>query len=94
MYINISKTISKHGNILKNKYKVESIKLFGSYLEGNFTDESDVDLIVSFKETPSIFEFLDLKEFLEKILNKKVDLISEKGISPYIKPHIKTLRIL
>ncbi len=50
--------------------------------------------MVSFEETPTLLEFIDLKEYLEDITGIKVDLVAEDGISPYIKPYIKEIEVL
>ena len=59
--------LSKNKSLLKQKYNVSRIGLFGSYASGKQTDESDIDIIVSM---PSNFDnFYDLKDFLETNLN-------------------------
>lgn len=58
------------------KYPIKAVSLFGSYAEGNATDNSDVDLLIEFI-TPqiSLFSLYEIKADLEEILKKKVDLI-------------------
>lgn len=63
------------------KYSVNSIGLFGSIVRDDFTDKSDVDIIVSFSK-PIGIEFIDLADFIERKLAKKVDLVSRNGIKP------------
>ncbi|HAJ99971.1 MAG TPA: DNA polymerase subunit beta [Bacteroidales bacterium] len=65
---------------LKAKYFVSSIGLFGSVVRDDFSPaSSDVDIIVDFSQPVGI-EFIDLADFLESQLKRKVDLISVKGI--------------
>ncbi|MGC8677263.1 MAG: nucleotidyltransferase family protein [Hydrogenobaculum sp.] len=71
------------------KYKVKELKIFGSYLSNTQKEDSDIDIIVEFEETPSFIEFIRLKYELENLLDDKVDLLTESSISPYIKPYIK-----
>ncbi|MFC4874863.1 nucleotidyltransferase family protein [Negadavirga shengliensis] len=67
---------------LEKRYLVNSIGLFGSVVRPDFSENtSDIDILVDFKEPVGI-EFIELGDYLEKILNKKVDLVSKKGIKP------------
>ena len=66
---------------LSDKYHVNSIGLFGSIVRADFTSESDIDIVVDFSE-PIGIEFIDLAEDLEKLLDRKVDLVSKAGIRP------------
>ena len=67
---------------LIQKFSVNSIGLFGSASRGDFSpDKSDVDLIVDFSN-PIGIEFVDLANFIELRLNRKVDLVSKNGIKP------------
>lgn len=67
---------------------VKKASLFGSYVSGNNTLESDVDILVELPENATLFELGGLKIDLEKKLNKKVDVVTYKSISPMIKESI------
>lgn len=64
---------------LQAKYHVSSIGLFGSIVRDDFKESSDIDIIVDFAK-PIGIEFIDLAEYMEKKLNKPVDLVSKNGI--------------
>ena len=64
---------------LLHKYNVTEIGLFGSVLRNDFTPKSDVDIIIDFSK-PIGIEFIDLADFIEKKINRKVDLVSRNGI--------------
>lgn len=66
---------------LSEKYFVNSIGLFGSIVRDDFTDKSDVDIIVDFSKPVGI-EFIDLANYIESKLSKKVDLVSRNGVKP------------
>lgn len=83
----ILKILQKNHNILK-KYRVKKIGLFGSYLRDEASKGSDIDLLVDFEEK-TFDNFIELAFALEKVFNRKVDLLTEEGISPYILPYIK-----
>ena len=59
---------------LQERYAVERIGLCGSFVRGEQTGESDVDLLVTFSETPDLLEFVNLKRHLEDVLRREVDL--------------------
>ena len=67
---------------LKTKYFVDSIGLFGSVVRDDFSpSSSDVDIIVAFSKPVGV-EFIDLAEFLESKIQRKIDLVSANGIKP------------
>ena len=66
---------------LAEKYHVNSIGLFGSIVRTDFNPESDIDIMVDFSQ-PIGIEFIDLADELEKLLDRKVDLVSKAGIRP------------
>ena len=66
---------------LSRKYFVSNLGLFGSYVRGEQNEESDVDITVEFSE-PVGFLFFHLANFLEKILDANVDLITPDAIKP------------
>ncbi|MBW9222614.1 nucleotidyltransferase family protein [Methanothermococcus sp. SCGC AD-155-C09] len=82
------KILKKLKPILKKEFKVSRIGIFGSVVRGEQRKDSDIDIIVEFSE-PIGLRFIELAEFLEKKLGRKVDLVSKEGISPYIKPYIE-----
>ena len=64
--------------------------LFGSYVSGFATKESDIDILVELDYNQKIgLEFFRMKNQLEILLNKKVDLVSSNGISKYIASQIE-----
>ncbi len=66
---------------LSAKYHVGNIGLFGSITRADFTDQSDIDIIVDFSK-PIGIEFIDLANFLEATFKRKVDLVSRNGVKP------------
>lgn len=68
-------------------YPLASMALFGSHADGTATEESDVDILVEFKQ-PVGFEFIDLSIELEKILQRPVDLVTRQAVKPKLMPYI------
>jgi predicted nucleotidyltransferase len=64
---------------LSQKYFVQRIGLFGSSVRDNFSASSDIDILVEFNQ-PIGIEFIDLANYIETKLNRKVDLVSRNGI--------------
>ena len=73
---------------LANQHKADNVRVFGSVARGEATDESDVDFLVHFREGASLFDLIDLKEGAERILGVEVDVVSDRGLSPYLKDRI------
>lgn len=74
---------------------VKKAYLFGSQLGTNADEKSDVDILVELDHSEPIgLKFIRMKLELEDILQKKVDLVSENGVSKYIQPFIKQNRLL
>lgn len=73
--------------ILKEKFKVKQIGIFGSYVRGEESEDSDIDILVEFYE-PIGWEFFDFKEFLEEILGKEVDLVTVRALKPRVRDKI------
>jgi predicted nucleotidyltransferase len=70
------------------RYNVQKLGLFGSYLRGQQRKRSDIDILVSFSRDIDLFEFIDLREFLETRLHHKIDLVMESALKPAIGKHI------
>ena len=69
-------------------YHLESIGIFGSYVKGIESPESDIDILVDFSSPIDLFSFLELEEELENLCNIKVDLVSANSLKPHIGKHI------
>jgi len=84
----IRHTISQYKGPLRDSYKVREIGIFGSAVRGQDTGVSDLDLLVEFSEPIGLFRFIELEEFLTKVIGKKVDLVTKKALKPAIKEEI------
>lgn len=70
-----------------SKQPVLKAYLFGSYSKDLENDNSDIDLLVELDYSQPIgLEFIQMQLDLQKLLSKKVDLVSARGLSKYIKP--------
>lgn len=73
---------------LRVKYHVRYLGIFGSYVQGTSRKNSDLDVLVDFAQTPSLFEFIQLESELSALLGVKVDLVMKSTLKPMIGKHI------
>jgi hypothetical protein len=69
------------------EYAVTEIGLFGSFADGTFNDESDIDILVEL-ERPIGWKFFSLELSLEKIFERKIDLVTKNALKDQIKDRI------
>lgn len=72
---------------LQREYSVREIGLFGSFADNTQTDESDIDILVEL-EKPIGWKFFSLELYLEKIFNRKIDLVTKKALKEQIREGI------
>lgn len=84
----IRELIKQHKPELEKRLEVKEIGIFGSYARNKPRKTSDVDILVEFAETVGLFEFIELEEYLQKLIGTKVDLVSHKALKPRIGKHI------
>ncbi|MBZ4686564.1 MAG: uncharacterized protein PWQ96_1221 [Clostridia bacterium] len=72
---------------LQQCFNVKRIGFFGSYARGENKPDSDIDILIEFFE-PIGWEFVELKDYLEKLFGKNVDLVTENALKPQLKKRI------
>lgn len=83
------KLLKQHENVIKGRFGVKRIGLFGSFARGEELDKSDVDVLVEFAEGKKTFDnFMELKFYLEELFGRDVDLVIETAIKPRLKNYI------
>lgn len=70
------------------KYHVATISLFGSHARGEAKKTSDIDLLVSFSRPVPLLHMVSLERKLTEALGRKVDLLTEASLSPYLRDQI------
>lgn len=74
---------------------VEFAAVFGSRVRGEARLDSDVDILVRFSAPVGLYDFIGLEQNLSEVLDRKVDLVSEESVHPYIKSNVaKDLKVL
>lgn len=88
----------KHIKSLCEKYKVKSFSAFGSVTREDFQDDSDIDFVVDFDEKDPLKYtdlYFQLKENLENLLKRQIDLVEERGIkNQFFKKELTETKIL
>jgi predicted nucleotidyltransferase len=74
---------------LIKKHGAKKIAVFGSYARGEEKPKSDIDILVEFSERKSLLDLVGIEQELSDALGIKVDLLTEKSISPYLIDMIK-----
>jgi len=74
--------------IIRERYKVKTIGVFGSYVRGEAKEKSDLDVLVEFSEPISLLKFVELENFLSDSIGVKVDLVMKNALKPRIGKHI------
>lgn len=82
------KILKKNKAEIEKKYPVRRLGVFGSSARGTARADSDVDVLVEFSKPVDIFEFIDVRDFLEALLETRVDLVTEKALKPALKSRI------
>ena len=70
------------------RYHVRSLRVFGSVARGTAKRGSDVDVLVEFARPASLLDLVRLQRELSEVLGQPVDLVTEKALSPYIRPQV------
>jgi predicted nucleotidyltransferase len=77
-----------HLSLLADHYQVQSLGIFGSYVRQEQHPDSDLDMLVTFSETPSLLKFIALENYLSDLLGVKVDLVMQDALKPNIGRYI------
>lgn len=81
--------LSRHRQEIEERFGVCSLALFGSVARGEARPESDVDILVEFRETPGLTGYMSLKFWLEDRLGRPVDLVMKGALKPWAEPLVE-----
>jgi uncharacterized protein len=73
---------------LRKRFKVETIDIFASYARGDQTNESAIDILVTYSEGADLLLVAGLRSYLERKPRVKVDVVSKKYLNPIIKEQV------
>ncbi|MBP5998882.1 MAG: nucleotidyltransferase domain-containing protein [Sediminibacterium sp.] len=96
--MNTLSTYKNEINALCESHRVKNLYAFGSVLTSNFNSNSDIDLLVDFKDLDIkdyADNYFDLKFSLQNILNRSVDLLELHAVkNPYFKQALDKTKVL
>ncbi|HZF11366.1 MAG TPA: nucleotidyltransferase family protein [Thermoanaerobaculia bacterium] len=73
---------------LAARHGASNVRVFGSLARGEGTENSDLDLLVTLEERRSLLDLVGLKQDIEDLLHRQVDVVTEPALSPYIREHV------
>ncbi|HEC11835.1 MAG TPA: DNA polymerase subunit beta [Acidiferrobacteraceae bacterium] len=81
--------LREHHDEIERQYRVKQFSLFGSAARDELQEDSDIDVLVAF-DGPATFDgYMGLKFYLEELLGREVDLVTESGLKPRARPHVE-----
>ena len=82
----IKRILQEHREELREKYRVKEIGIFGSYVRGEQRRKSDLDVLVEFEPDAGmdLISFVELEDYLSRLLGIKVDLVMKSALKPRI----------
>jgi len=80
--------LHEHRDTLRERFGARQLALFGSAARDEMRPESDVDVLVEFDGATTYETYFSLKDFLERLLNRPVDLVTNKGLKPRARQHV------
>ena len=81
--------LSEHKPVLAQRFGVQRLALFGSFARGTARDDSDVDILVGFGEPPAPSDFFGVQFYIEDLLGRPVDLVTETALRPQLRPYVE-----
>jgi uncharacterized protein len=70
--------------MLTEHYHVDTLEVFGSYVRSEQNNDSDLDILITFKEDPSLLTYIAIENYLSDLLGIKVDLVMKDSLKPRI----------
>ncbi|MDF0652952.1 MAG: nucleotidyltransferase [Nitrospira sp. LK265] len=82
---------TKRSDILRlaSQHGAFHVRVFGSLARGEAGPSSDIDLLVQMEKGRSLLDLIELTQELESVLQRKVDVLTDEGLSPYLKERIQ-----
>lgn len=84
----IKQLLKQSKSVLQENYKVTELGIFGSYVRGEQTEKSDVDVLIDYEKAPTLFKLVELRSYLNELMGMKVDVVTKKGLKPRIRERV------
>jgi predicted nucleotidyltransferase len=81
---------SKRSQIIQiaTRHGAQNVRVFGSVVRGDARPDSDIDFLVDMEGGRSLLDLVQLSQDLEELLHRKVDVLTDGGLSPHLEQHI------
>ena len=81
---------SKRSQIIQiaTRHGAQNVRVFGSVVRGDARPDSDIDFLVDMEGGRSLLDLVKLSQDLEELLHRKVDVLTDGGLSPHLEQHI------
>jgi predicted nucleotidyltransferase len=73
---------------LASRHGADNVRVFGSLAQGEGRRDSDLDLLVTLREGRSLLDLVGLKQDLEDLVHRPVDVVTERALSPYLRDRV------
>jgi predicted nucleotidyltransferase len=73
---------------IAHRHGAKNVRLFGSVARGEDNETSDIDLLVSMEKNCSLYDLIGLQQEIQQMLNRKVDILTDKSINRYLQAQI------
>jgi len=81
--------LAQHKPVLAERFGVTSLRLFGSFARDTAREDSDVDVLVRFSDAPSSNQYFGVQFYLEDLLGRAVDVVSETALRERLRPYVE-----
>lgn len=86
--------LAEHKAVLAERFGVKRLALFGSMARGTARTDSDVDVLVDFDGPASPEAYFGVQFYLEDLLQRPIDLVTERALRPQLRPYVERDAIL
>jgi uncharacterized protein len=81
--------LRSHSVEIRERFGVKRLAVFGSTVRDAARADSDIDVLVEFEGDPTFDGYWSVKEFLEALLDREVDLVTDDAVRPQLRPYIE-----
>jgi len=92
-HLSILQRLRDHRVAVERQFGVRQLALFGSAARGELREDSDVDVLVAFDGPTTVARYFGLKDYLEALLGRRVDLVTERGLRPRARLQVERDRV-
>ena len=85
----VLEALRQHKQVLRERFDVTGLALYGSFARNQATPESDVDILVQFDGPATSKSYFGTLFYIEDLLERRVDLVTDKALRPELRPFVE-----